>query len=93
MVRAHVFITGDVIGVGFRSWTAWNAKKLGLLGWVKNVYEPIAGVEAVFEGEKKKVIKMVQLCKKGPEIAWVEKLEINWQKATGEFNEFAIKRE
>ena len=54
LTRVHVAIYGDVIGVGFRAWTVRNAKELGLTGWVRNIEK---GVEAVFEGEKKKEIK------------------------------------
>jgi len=92
MVCAHIFITGDVLGVGFRSWTVWKAKNLGLFGWVKNVYQPREGVEAVFEGEKEKVEKMVELCKKGPIVSWVKNVKVEWEKATGEFKEFTIQR-
>lgn len=90
MVKVHVFITGDVLGVGFRSWSVWSAKKLGLFGWVKNVYQPLEGVEAVFEGEKEKVEKMIELCKKGPIVSWVENVKIDWEKAKGEFDSFTI---
>lgn len=90
MVRVHLFITGNVLGVGFRSWTVWKAKGLNLSGWVKNVHEPQEGVEAVFEGEKEKVGKMVKLCKKGPIVSWVENVKIKWEKATGEFDNFTI---
>lgn len=92
MVRAHLFISGDVIGVGFRYWTALQAKQLGLTGWVKNVFQPRTGVEAVFEGKPNQVKKMIKLCQTGPPIAWVEKVEVNWQKPTGKYQEFSIKK-
>lgn len=90
MVRARVFIAGDVIGVGFRSFVRWNANKLGLFGWVKNVQQPQEGVEAVFEGEKEKVKKMIALCQKGPIVSWVENVKVEWQKATGKYSNFSI---
>lgn len=91
MNRVHVFITGDVIGVGFRSWVVRNAQKLGLVGWVKNVFEPIKGVEAVFEGKKENIEKMIALCKKGPEVSWVENIEVSWEQSSGEFDGFTIR--
>lgn len=86
--RAHVFISGDVTGVGYRSWTLRQAKERGLTGWVRNA--EIGMVEAVFEGEENKVKGMVKLCRKGPEVAWVEKVGVKWEKAAGEFDGFNI---
>ncbi len=82
-------IYGDVIGVGFRAWTVRNAKELGLTGWVRNADNKT--VEAVFEADMEKVKEMIERCKKGPEVAWVEKLEVKWEVATGEFVIFQIR--
>ncbi len=90
MVRAHFFITGDVIGVGFRSFVKFHAKRLGLSGWVKNVHFPKRGVEAQFEGKKEKIEKIIEICKAGPEISWVEKVEVKWLEPTAEFTEFIV---
>ncbi|HDD46355.1 MAG TPA: acylphosphatase, partial [Candidatus Aenigmarchaeota archaeon] len=68
-VRAHVFISGDVQGVGFRSFVYNNALSLGVKGFVRNLND--GRVEAVFEGEKSKVERMIDLCRKGPLLAWV----------------------
>jgi acylphosphatase len=98
--RAHIVIYGDVIGVGFRSWISMQAKKLGLTGWVRNVGEGACPesrwrsgrrVEAVFEGEEEGVKKMIKLCKKGPEVAWVERVDAREEKPTGKFVGFGIK--
>lgn len=86
--RAHLFISGDVVGVGFRNWTVNNAQELDLTGWVKNVDSKM--VEAVFEGEDEKVKQMVERCHDGPEVSWVEKVDAKWEDATDEFEEFAI---
>lgn len=90
MKRVHLFITGDVIGVGFRSFIVRNAGKLSLTGWVKNVFTPEEGVEAVLEGEKKNIEEMIKICKKGPEVSWVENVKVDWQEATEEFVNFSI---
>jgi acylphosphatase len=86
--RTHVFIHGDVIGVGFRAWTVRNAKELGLKGWVRNA--DYRTVEAVFEGEKEKVEEMIKHCHKGPKVCWVERVEVNWEKGTYKFFDFNI---
>jgi acylphosphatase len=87
-VRVHVFIYGDVIGVGFRAWIKRNVEDLGLTGWVRNASQET--VEAVFEGPKEKVEEMLKKCHRGPEIAWVERVDFKWEKVTGEFITFDI---
>lgn len=89
MKRVYVIIYGDVIGVGFRAWVARNARELGLTGWVRNSDEGL--VEAVFEGDEEKVKEMIERCKKGPEVAWVEKVVVKWSEASGEFKNFEIR--
>ena len=77
----HVFVSGRVQGVSFRSWTDETAKSLGLNGWVRNL--PDGRVEAMFEGETSKVRKMVELCKKGPAHAKVENVEVRKESISG----------
>jgi len=69
MVRAHVYISGKVQGVGYRLSTQEEAVKLGLTGWVKNL--PDGRVEAVLEGEATAVEQMIQWCHQGPRAAIV----------------------
>ena len=82
-------ITGDVTGVGYRYWVRQNAKELGLTGFVRNVETGL--VEVVFEGDEEIVQKMIEFCKKGPEVAWVTKIDIKWEKVTGEFTQFEVR--
>jgi len=86
--RAHVYVHGRVQGVFFRATTRDKARSLGVKGWVKNCLD--GGVEAVFEGEKDTVEKVVDWCKKGPEGAFVNHIDIRWEKYSGEFDEFSI---
>lgn len=88
--RVHVFISGRVQGVFFRSNTKDIAEMLGLTGWVRNL--PDGRVEAVFEGEEGNVEKMLQWCRKGPEYARVEDVEVIPGQYKGEFNGFALRR-
>jgi len=88
MVRAHVFIEGRVQGVFYRSWTQGEAEKLELTGWVRNLAD--GRVEAVFEGSKEKVEDMIKKCKEGPQLAGVEHIDVNWEKATGESESFDV---
>ncbi len=89
MVRAHLIISGDVIGVGFRSWARREAANLGLVGWVTN--RPDNTVEIVAEGPKNKLDELVELCQSGPEVSDVEKVDVTWGETTGEFVSFEVK--
>lgn len=88
MKRVHVFISGKVHGVCFRSAVADNAMELGIKGFVKNVID--GRVEAVFEGEEDKVNKLIEFCKKGPQGARVEKVESLEEKYEGKIKGFGV---
>lgn len=90
IVRAHVFIEGRVQDVFYRAWVREQAQELGLGGWVRNLED--GRVEAVFEGPRDKVEKMIKKCHKGPRLAGIEHIDVNWEKATGKFGTFEIVR-
>jgi acylphosphatase len=74
MKAVKVIIYGKVQGVGFRNFVFLHAKKLNIKGYVKN--NPDGTVEAVFEGDEDNINKMIELCKRGPERARVNKIDI-----------------
>jgi len=86
--RAHVFVRGDVQGVGFRYSTLDAARSLGLAGWVRNCAD--GSVEAVFEGPRDAVEQMVQWSHRGPPAAHVTKVDVAWEEATGKLSGFRI---
>jgi acylphosphatase len=88
-VRAHVYVSGRVQGVFFRSETKEKADEYGVKGWVRNL--PDGRVEAIFEGEKEKVDKIIEFCRHGPPGAIVKNIEIIWEEWKGEFKDFRIK--
>jgi acylphosphatase len=88
-VRAHIFISGRVQGVFFRSETMHEAIQLGITGWIRNT--PDGRVEAVVEGEEKNVKELSEFCKHGPPGARVANVEITWENCTGEFRNFEVK--
>ncbi len=89
-VRVHVFVSGKVQGVFFRSGTKNKADELGLTGWVRNLLD--GRVEAVFEGEEVEVEKMLEWCRKGPEYARVREVEVIPEPYKGEFSGFQLRR-
>lgn len=88
--RAHLYISGRVQGVGFRASTEEEAKRIGgLTGWVRNLSD--GRVEAVIQGPKDKVEKLVQWCHKGPASAEVKKVETSWEPPADEFKTFEVR--
>lgn len=88
-VRVHVLISGKVQGVFFRSETKYEAKRLNLKGWIRNL--PNGKVEAVFEGEEENVKEIIKFCKRGPPGARVTSVDVVWENYTGEFRDFEIR--
>jgi acylphosphatase len=88
-IRCHVLVSGRVQGVFFRQNTLEKAKAFGLKGWVRNTQD--GKVEAVFEGEKEKIEKILEWMGKGPPFARVDGLEIEWENFKDEFDNFEIR--
>ncbi len=90
MARAHLRIYGRVQGVFFRSTMRDVARELGVRGWVRNL--PDGSVEAVVEGEREKVEKIVEWAHQGPPLARVQRVEVRWEDYREEFDDFRIVR-
>ncbi|MDZ8110135.1 MAG: acylphosphatase [Nostoc sp. DedQUE12a] len=89
IIRAHVFISGRVQGVGYRYATVETASQLGLTGWVRNL--PDSRVEAVFEGAREIVDEMVRWCHSGPPAAVVKEVKVEYEEPEG-LRGFEVKR-
>jgi len=87
--RITLKIYGLVQMVMFRDFIQRKARKLGLVGRVKN--EDDGTVRVVAEGEKDNLEKLISLCYNGPVLSKVDKIDIDWQEPNGEFDEFEIK--
>ncbi|PWB52294.1 MAG: acylphosphatase [Candidatus Methanoperedenaceae archaeon] len=90
LTRVHVFVSGKVQGVFFRSSTKDMAEELGVSGWVRNLAD--GRVEALFEGKKEIVEKMIEWCKFGPEMAKVTGVKVISEDYRGEFSGFLLQR-
>lgn len=73
--RVHVFVSGDVQGVEFREAIASKANEQGVAGWVRNL--PDGRVEAVLEGPRDEVYRVVGLCRAGPKGARVAGVQVD----------------
>jgi acylphosphatase len=73
--RVHVFVSGDVQGVSFREAIADKANEQGVTGWVRNLND--GRVEAVLEGPRDEVYRVVGLCRAGPKGARVANVQVD----------------
>ncbi|WP_417158803.1 acylphosphatase [Spirulina subsalsa] len=88
VVHAHVWISGKVQGVGYRFATVARAQQAGLRGWVRNLND--RRVEAIFEGPKGAVEKMVDWCHSGSDAAIVQRVEVEYRTVRG-LNGFEVR--
>jgi acylphosphatase len=86
--RVHVIVEGRVQGVFFRAFTRDEAVRLGLSGWVRN--RSNGSVEALVEGEKSRVEKMVQWLHQGSPNSIVEKVQLTEETPVGDTGTFEI---
>ena len=88
-VKAHLFIEGRVQGVFYRAFTRNLASKLGLNGWVRNLYD--GRVEALFEGSRALIEQAVQECWKGPVGSSVRNIDVRLEESSSEFKGFEVR--
>jgi acylphosphatase len=71
----HLLVQGKVQGVFFRATAKEMAELLQLKGWVKNT--PAGEVEIKAYGERERVQKFIDWCKKGPPRAVVTNVQVS----------------
>lgn len=74
MRRVRAIITGRVQGVSYRASTATEARRLGVVGWVKNRSD--GGVEFEAEGESAQIAALLAWCENGPPLARVTEVRV-----------------
>jgi acylphosphatase len=85
-----VNFVGRVQGIGFRFLTMRKANSMGLTGWVKNAYQRDL-VEAVFQGEEKKVNELIEYLKSNPFFVRVDNVSLYEIKNSEKFSDFQVK--
>ena len=85
--QIHVIFSGQVQGVGFRFTTESIADQLGLVGWVKNIR--VGDVEVLAEGQEAALKDLVSRLD-DQFSGYIEKKQVSWSPATGEFKDFGI---
>ena len=89
MYQAQLIISGKVQGVFYRASCQEVAQGLGLAGWARNL--STGQVEVLVQGEKEKIEKLIEWCKKGPPEARVNEVKTEWQDLSGKISNFTIK--
>ena len=69
----RIIISGQVQGVGFRYATVDEARRLGVIGWVRNTRD--GRVEIVAQGPHPAVHRLLAWCQSGPPGARVANVE------------------
>lgn len=86
--RFRAIVTGRVQMVMFRDFTARNARKLDLAGEVRNLSD--GSVEVIAEGDAAKLERLLDQVRKGPTLASVEDVVVEWSEPEGGFEDFRI---
>lgn len=73
-------IHGRVQGVGFRAFVEYEAAQRGLEGWVRNRRD--GSVETLIAGGELVVEEMIEVCRRGPAVAHVDRMDIDEAEAT-----------
>jgi acylphosphatase len=74
MIVRRIAVHGRVQGVFYRGWTVETARALGLRGWIRNRRD--GTVEILLAGEDEAVRRMIELCRRGPSAARVERVDV-----------------
>jgi len=83
-VTKHVVVRGLVQGVGFRFSAVREAERHGITCWVRNRRD--GTVEAILQGPRDAVARMLEWIERGPDGARVEGIEVT--DTDGEFSGF-----
>lgn len=71
-IRLRIF--GRVQGVWYRGWLVEQAVLHSVNGWVRNRAD--GSVEALLDGDEAQVRTLIDRCREGPRLAWVERIDV-----------------
>jgi acylphosphatase len=87
--NVKIIVKGRVQGVGYRYFTAKEAKKFDIKGYVINLLN--GDVEVNAEGEDMQLIKFVNSLKCGPAFSQVTGIHTEYNELMHHFKEFKVK--
>ena len=77
--RVHAVVRGRVQGVGYRASLQHEARRMGLVGWVRNLHDGSVELEA--EGPRSTVEALLAWANLGPPGSRVDGVETRWLSA------------
>lgn len=86
----HAVVRGRVQAVGFRQFVLYEARALGLRGWVRNGDDG-RSVELLAEGPRRALELLLARIREGPRLARVDAVDVAWSEAGGGFDRFEIR--
>jgi acylphosphatase len=86
----RALIRGRVQGVGFRYFAQSQASAFGLTGFARNLSNGTT-VEVVAEGPRPALEMLLATLRGGPPLAHVEKVDVSWAAATGDYIGFSVR--
>jgi acylphosphatase len=88
-VAAELLIEGRVQGVGYREFARGCAERSGLVGYAMNLRD--GRVRVVLEGEREVIDTVVLDLERGPRLARVTRVSVDWHAPSGLFTGFGIR--
>ena len=82
IVRARAVARGRVQMVGFRAFVMRHARDSGLRGLVRNVHD--GTVECIVEGPTSAVERILDVLRRGPSSARVERVDVEYEAPAGD---------
>jgi acylphosphatase len=89
IAEVHVVVAGRVQGVWFRGGTRRAAQDAGVTGWVRNL--PDRRVEAVLQGDRAAVERVLAFVREGPAGARVTDVVVSWRAPEEIYHGFEIR--
>jgi acylphosphatase len=87
--RLHAIVHGRVQGVSFRYYTQRRARELGLVGYVRNLWD--GTVEVVAEGRRPDLEQLLAFLRAGPRAAFVAQVDTRWLAPTRDLSRFEVR--
>ena len=91
MKQIHTIVTGFVQNVGFRKFVRYEARKLSLTGWTRNLEDGTVEIMAV--GEEETLKKLLEKIQRGPHLSQVDNVHTEWDDVQEVFTEFVIRHD
>jgi acylphosphatase len=88
-IRLHAIVCGRVQGVSFRYYTQRRARELGLVGYVRNLWD--GNVEVVAEGQRVPLEELLAFLHVGPRAAFVTRVDTQWSAPSSDFERFEVR--